>query len=104
MIVFSTVFAILIQVHYCSMNTNPYISNEWRLREPRNTNINEDMIVAVVIVFKSRLHITAEHQDFPVFTIFLSIKTSLKNISITLLQASHKLQEHRSGYWREKFP
>ena len=86
------------------MNANPYISNEWRLREPRNTNINEDMIVAVVIIFMSRLHITAEHQDFPVFTIFLSIKTSLKNISITLLQASHKLQEHRSGYWREKFP
>ena len=63
-----------------------------------NTNINEDMIVAVVIIFNSRLHITAEHQDCPVFTIFLSIKTSPKNISITLLQASPKLQEHRGGY------
>ena len=35
LIVFSTVFAILIQLHYCSINTNPYISIEWRLREPR---------------------------------------------------------------------
>ena len=35
LIVLSTVFAILIQLHYCSINTNPYISIEWRLREPQ---------------------------------------------------------------------
>ena len=35
LIVFSTVCAILIQLHYCSINTNRYISIEWRLREPR---------------------------------------------------------------------
>ena len=45
-----------------------------------NTNINEDMIVPVVIGFHSRLHATAEHRDCPVFTVFLTIKASLKNI------------------------
>ena len=35
LIVFSTVFAFLIQLYYGSINTNPYISIEWRLREPR---------------------------------------------------------------------
>ena len=68
-----------------------------------NTNINKDIIVALLIIFNSRSLITAEHQDCPVFSIFLSIKTSPKNISITLLQAALKLQEHRGGYWREKF-
>ena len=61
------------------------------------------MIVAVEI-FHSRLHITAEHQDRPVFTVLLTIKTSPKDISITLLQVSVKLQEHQGGYWRKKFP
>ena len=41
-----------------------------------NTNSNEDMIVAVVIVFHSQLHILPEHQDCPVFTVFLTIETS----------------------------
>ena len=41
-----------------------------------NTNFNEDMIVEVGILFHSRLHMTAEHQDCPVFTVFLTIKTS----------------------------
>ena len=69
-----------------------------------NTNINEDLIVAGVIIFHSRLYITAEHQDCPVFTVLLTIKTSPQNISITLLQVSLKLQGHRGGYWRERFP
>ena len=69
-----------------------------------STKINEDLIVAVVIIFYSRLHTTAEHQDCPVFAVLLTIKTSAKNISITLLQISFKLQEHRGSYWREKFP
>ena len=69
-----------------------------------NTNINEDMIVPVVIGFHPRMLATAEHQDCPVFTVFLTIKTSVKNISITLLQISFKLQEHRGSYWRKKFP
>ena len=64
----------------------------------KKTNVNEDMIVALVII------VTAKHQDCPVFTVFLTIKASPKNISITLLQLSLKLQEHRSSYWREKFP
>ena len=64
----------------------------------KNTNINEDMTVALVII------VTAKHQDCSVFTVFLTTKTSPKNISITLLQLSLKLQEHRSGYWKEKFP
>ena len=88
MIVFSTVFAILIQLHYCSIN---YVNR-------KNTNINEDMIVALVII------VAAKHQDCPVFTVFLTIKASPKNILISLLQLSLKLQEHRSGYCREKFP
>ena len=69
-----------------------------------STNIHKDMIVAVVIIFHSRLHITAEHQDCPVVTVLLTIKTSPKNISITLLQVSLNLQQHRGGYWRETFP
>ena len=63
----------------------------------------KDMLVTVVTFFHSRLHITAEHQDCPVFAVFLTIKTLSQNISITLLQFSLKLHEHRDGYWREKF-
>ena len=48
--------------------------------------------------------LTVEHQDCPVFTVFLTIKTSSQNISITLLQISLKLHEHRGGYWRKKLP
>ena len=35
---------------------------------------------------------------------FLTTKTSSQNISITLLQISLKLHEHRGRYWREKLP
>ena len=38
------------------------------------------------------------------FTVFLTIKTLSQNISITLLQISPKLHEHRGGYWRKKLP
>ena len=48
------------------------------------------------------LQITAKHQDCPFFTVFLTIKTSSQNISITLLQISLKLREHRGGYCRKK--
>ena len=48
------------------------------------------------------LQIMAKHQDCPFFSTFLTIKTSSKNISITLLQSSLKLQEHRGGYWKKK--
>ena len=50
------------------------------------------------------LQITAKHQDCPFFTVFLTIKTSSQNISITLLQISLKLHEHRGCYWRKKLP
>ena len=50
------------------------------------------------------LQITAEHQDCPFFTVFLTIKTSSPNISITLLQIPLKLQENRGGYWKKKLP
>ena len=50
------------------------------------------------------LQITAEHQDCPFFTVFLTIKTLSQNISITLLQISLKLHEHRGRYWRKKLP
>ena len=49
------------------------------------------------------LQITATHQDCPVFTVIISIKTSFQNISFTLLQISFKGHEHRGGYWRKKF-
>ena len=39
-----------------------------------------------------------------IFTVFLTIKTSSQNISITLLQISLKLQKHRGGRWRKKLP
>ena len=50
------------------------------------------------------LQLTAKHQDCPFFTVFLTIKTSSQNISITLLQISLKLHEHRGCYWRKKLP
>ena len=50
------------------------------------------------------LQITAEHQDCPFFTVFLTIKTSSQNISKTLLQISLKLHEHWGDYWRKKLP
>ena len=50
------------------------------------------------------LQIMAKHQDCPFFTVFLAIKTSSQNISITLLQISLKLHEHRGRYWRKKLP
>ena len=48
------------------------------------------------------LQITAEHRDCPFFTVFLTAKSLFQNISITLLQISLKLHEHRGGYWRKK--
>ena len=50
------------------------------------------------------LQITAEHQDYPSFTAFLTTKPLSQNISRTPLQISLKLHEHRGGYWREKLP
>ena len=50
------------------------------------------------------LQITAKHQHFPFFTVFPMIKTLSQNISITLLQISLKLPEHRGCYWRKKLP
>ena len=50
------------------------------------------------------LQITAEHQDCPFFTVFLTTKSLSQNISITLLQISLKLHEHRGCYWRKKHP
>ena len=48
------------------------------------------------------LQITAKQQYCPFFTVFLTIKTSSQNISITLLQISRKLHKHRGRYWRKK--
>ena len=39
-----------------------------------------------------------------IFSVFLTIKTLSQNISITLLQISLKLHEHRNRYWRKKLP
>ena len=50
------------------------------------------------------LQITAKQQYCPVFTVFLTIKTSSQNISITLLQIPLKLHKHRGRYWRKKLP
>ena len=50
------------------------------------------------------VQITVEHQDCPFFTVFLTIKTCSQNTSMTLLQISLKLHEHRGGYCREKAP
>ena len=50
------------------------------------------------------LQITAEHQDCPFFTVFLTTKSLSQNISITLLQISLKLHEHRGRYWMKKLP
>ena len=37
-----------------------------------------------------------------IFAVFFTMKTSSQNISITLLQISLKLREHRGRYWRKK--
>ena len=50
------------------------------------------------------LQITAEHRDCLFFTVFLTTKSLSQNISITLLQISLKLHEHRGSYWRKKLP
>ena len=50
------------------------------------------------------LQITAEHQDCPFFTVFLTTKSLSENMSITLLQISLKLHERRGCYWRKKLP
>ena len=50
------------------------------------------------------LQITAEHQDYPFFTVFLTSKSLSQNISITLWQISLKLHEHGGRYWRKKLP
>ena len=50
------------------------------------------------------LQITAENQDCPFFTVFLTTKSLSQNISITLLQIPLKLHEHRGCYWRKKLP
>ena len=50
------------------------------------------------------LQITAEHKDYPFFTVFLTTKSLSQNISITLLQISLKLHEHQGGYCRKKLP
>ena len=44
------------------------------------------------------VQITFEHQDCPFLTVFLTIKTSSQNISITLLQISLKFHEHQGSY------
>ena len=41
------------------------------------------------------IQITAEHQDCPCFTVFITIKTSSQNISITLSQISRRLLEQK---------
>ena len=52
------------------------------------------------------LQLTIEHQDCPVFTVFLTIKTPSENISITLLQFTFKLHElqgekgSRERFWK----
>ena len=47
--------------------------------------------------------ITAKHQDFPFLTVFLTIKTSPQNISITLWRTDLlKLHEHRGDRIGEK--
>ena len=48
--------------------------------------------------------ITAKHQDLPIFTAFLAIKTLSQNISITLLQISLKLHEHQGGCCKKSLP
>ena len=50
------------------------------------------------------LQTTAKHQDWPFFTVFLTIKTLSQNISITVLQISLKTSWHRGGCWRKKLP
>ena len=50
------------------------------------------------------LQLTVKHQDCPFFTVFLTIKISSQNISITLLQITLKIHEHRGRYWRKKLP
>ena len=50
------------------------------------------------------LQITAENQDYPFFTVFLTTKSLSQNFSITLLHISLKLHEHWGDYWRKKLP
>ena len=50
------------------------------------------------------IQITAKHQDFPFFTVFLTIRTSPQDNLITLSQILLKLDEHHGPFWRKKLP
>ena len=50
------------------------------------------------------LQITAEYKDCPVFTVYVTIKSSSKKILITFSQNLLKLHKHRGGYCKKKFP
>ena len=56
------------------------------------TNENQD----------SRFIFLYEYQDRPVFTVFLTRKTSSQNISITLSQIGLNFTNSQGGYWRKK--
>ena len=50
------------------------------------------------------LQVTAEHQDCPFFTVFLTIKTLSQNIAITLLQIPLKFHEKSLSerFWKNR--
>ena len=49
------------------------------------------------------IQITAEHKDCPCFTVFITIKTSFQNISVTLLQISLKLTNIEAALGAKSF-
>ena len=104
LIVFSTVFAILIQLHHCSINTNPNISIEWRLPEPRKCKYKwkydrrSGNNSAFTVTYNGR---TSRLSSFYRITNHKNLTQKYFDISLT---GSFKLREHQGGYWRENFP
>ena len=91
-----------------SIHTNQILSSNRQELSPWSFTLvfkKIEIIMRWICVSKALrfLQITAKHQDYPVFTVIISIKTSSQNISFTLLQISFKGHEHRGGYWRKKF-
>ena len=88
-----------------SIHTNQILSSNRQELSPWSFTLVFEIIMRWICVSKALrfLQTTAKHQDCPVFTVIISIKTSSQNISFTLLQISFKGHEHRGGYWRKKF-
>ena len=99
----------------------PWRKESWFVKEDqrvyKTTNKSDSIHTNETLLFSNRLELsswplthvfkkieTTMRWNCMFFTVFLTIKISSQNISITLLQISLKFHEHRGRYWRKKAP